>query len=189
MTRVIFALMLLLPAYAAADKTVGSMEFLLGMGSGFEAKPDSGPTFKGDMGATLGITPAIEKLMGSSVAVGGEWMFLWFNPDEGDAESRLIMSPHLRARMSFPIVNKVTADAMIGIGPTFWTTQEGGDSGGMNDWRMGWSLRFGFGASYAINKGVAAFTQLGYYTSTSFGDDLEANLNTVPLSVGLRSTF
>lgn len=188
MTRAILALILLLPAYASADKTVGSMEFLLGMGSGMEIDHDVTGKVKGDMGTMLGITPSIEKMLGKSVAVGGEWMFLWFSPDEGDGDSQLVMSPHLRARMSFPIVKKVTADAMMGIGPTFWTSNDSVD-GAMGDFRMGWSLRFAFGGSYRFNKSVSAFGQLGYYTSTSFGDDIEANLNTVPLSVGLRSNF
>ena len=100
-----------------------------------------------------------------------------------------MMSPHLRIRMSFPIVDKVTFDGMLGAGPTMWTSIDGADDKFGGAFRFGWSLRFGCGGSYRFNKQVSVFAQLGYYTSTSFGDDRELTATSVPLSLGLRSSF
>ena len=84
--------------------------------------------------------------------------------------------------MSFPIVDKVTLDGSLGVGPHFWIGNSDADG------ELGWGLRFGFGGSYAINDTVSAFGQFGYFFSDTFGD-AEQTVNTFPLSVGLRGGF
>ena len=175
-------------AEGAGAEYVGSLEFAMGFGDSTEIKPDKGDTIEADMGTTLAIIPAIDQQLGKSVAIGGEYMFVWAKGDSDDAERRLIMSPHLRARMSFQVAPKATFDAMLGIGPSIWTSDDSNDGAG-GDTRFGWSLRFGFGGSYLLNDQIAVFGQLGYYTTTSYGDDVEINVNTIPVGVGLRSRF
>lgn len=161
---------------------VGSLSFLLGFGDELEADGTAA-----DADPTLAIVPAIERRLGNVVAVGAEWMFVWAKADDAP-ERRFLMSPHLRVRMSFPVYDQMTFDGMLGVGPTIWTAQDD-LSGPAADTRFGWSLRFAFGLSYAFNDAVAAFADLGYYTSTTYGDDLELNLTSIPLTVGLRSQF
>lgn len=195
-----FALLagLAVPTLAQAEEAnpvagyAGTVEFNMGLGSSGTA---DGKDVKGIDGLALGITPAIDRMLGKSVGIGLETMFWWFG-SEGVDESQFIVSPHLRVRMSFPVyLDKVNFDAQLGVGPTIWagrtdakfneTTMKLEDS----DMRFGWSLRFAFGGSYKINTTVAAFASLGYYTSTTYGDDVTANLNTIPFSVGLRGMF
>ncbi|MCA9540317.1 MAG: outer membrane beta-barrel protein [Myxococcales bacterium] len=182
-----FASLLALPAAAQAAEGglgVGGLEFLMGFGGSSEFDFDNGSKAEQDMSITWGIVPWIEQALGRSVGIGAEMMFLWVTPDKGDHDRQLVMSPHARVRMSFPIINKVTFDGMLGVGGTIWTEDDAG-----NDTRFGWSLRFGFGGSYAINDVVSAYGMLGYYRSTTYGDDITATLDMVPLSLGLRGNF
>lgn len=176
----------LAPAPALAELT-GGIEFSLGFADSLELD-GLGRDGDNEQDRTLGITPSLEKHLGSVVALGFEWMFLWFADDPEDAERHLIMSPHARIRMSFPLAGSLSFDGLLGVGPTIWT---GLDEvpGPLGDTRFGWSLRFAFGLGYAINKSVAVFGNAGYYTSTSYGDDLEATYSTVPVGLGLRGTF
>ena len=180
------------------SKVAASIEFLLGMGTSLERDADKGDTVESDGKLTLGIVPGFDKMLGPNFGVGGEYMFVWGGSDEKDApdERSLIMSPHLRFRMAFPLWKGLTFDGLFGIGPSLWVGNDkvpkvdgGGDGDEMRDTRFGWSLRFNFGAGWKFNESVAAFTALGYYTTTTYGDEVALNLNTVPLSLGLRSQF
>lgn len=186
------ALALALPhpaaAAPAAPGAVGGIEFMLGFPGSFETDTDGG-TSEGDMATSLGLVPWVEKQLGQSVGLGAEMMFVWVKGDADNAERRLILSPHLRLRMSFPIIDKVTFDGFIAAGGTIWTAEDNAIEDTVADTRFGWSLRFGFGGSYAINEVVSAFAHLGWYTTTTFGDDVTANINTVPLCLGLRGNF
>lgn len=188
---------LALPTLAQAEEAnpvagyAGTIEFNMGLGSGGTY---DGKDVDGIDGLALGITPAIDRMLGKSVGIGLETMFWWFG-SEGVDDSQFVISPHLRVRMSFPVyLDKVNFDAQLGVGPSIWTSREIGrdpitDKAIETDTRFGWSLRFAFGGSYKINSTVAAFASLGYYTSTTYGDDVTQNLNTIPFSVGLRGMF
>lgn len=179
------------PSLALADGFVGSVDFAMGVGTGGEVTGDFPNGSGGKSERTIenkeissvgfGITPALDKMLGSSVGIGGEFGFWWFPNDKTDTQ--MVLAPHLRARMSFPIVDKVTFDGSLGVGPNIWTGNDDADA------RFGWGLRFGFGGSYSINQSVSAFGQFGYFTSTTYGDDVTANINTLPLSLGLRGAF
>lgn len=176
----------------AAPKLAASLEFLLGLGSTFETEPDGGDVVEVDGRITLGIVPGFDKMLGRNFGIGGEYMFVWAGADEKTApdERSLIMSPHLRARMTFPLWQGLSFDGLFGIGPTIWVGNDKADKQEpIRDTRFGWSLRFNFGAGWKFNDSVAAFTAVGYYTTTTYGDDVALNLNTVPVSVGLRSSF
>ena len=171
---------------ASAEKTgsvVGSLAFQLGLRNrvDFDGKG-------GDANTTLAITPALEKKLGEVVGAGAEWMFVWMGADNLD-ERRLILSPHARLGMRFPVYDRVTFDGMLGIGPSIWTSVDKVPDELGGGTRFGWSIRFAFGGAYAFNKHVAAFGDLGYYSTTTYGDDVEINLNMVLTSVGLRSSF
>jgi hypothetical protein len=176
----------------AAPKLAASLEFLLGLGSTFETEPDGKDVVESDGKATLGIVPGFDKMLGRNFGIGGEYMFVWAGSDEKGApdERSLIMSPHLRARMTFPIWQGLSFDGLLGLGPTIWVGNDKAAKGEpTRDTRFGWSLRFNFGAGWKFNDSVAAFTAVGYYTTTTYGDDYTLNLNTVPVSLGLRSSF
>ncbi len=199
MMKLLPLLLLLLSPNAQAKKGKrfqGSLEFLAGFGGTASAEHDDAEREleDQDLNTTLSIIPALEQMMGESVGLGLEWGFYWFQgePPEGvdELDKRLVMSPHLRARMSFPIAKKITFDAQLGIGPSIWTEQKGkAEEDKTGDMRFGWSYRFSFGGGYRFNKQVSAFASLGYYSTTSYGDDISASFNTVPLGVGLRSLF
>ena len=179
----------------AAEEIVGSLEFTLGFGDSLEVDGEERYPLDADLSPLLAITPGVDKMMGNVVGIGFEYMFMWFGTEAKDHklnpydDRRFAMSPHVRVRMSFPIVDKVTFDGMLAVGPSIWTSADGVDDDEGGATRFGWSLRFGFGGSYKFNKSVAAFGHLGYLTSTTFGDDREITMTTVPVSFGLRSSF
>ena len=186
-TWMVLLSLLFAPGLANAGDFAGSVAFQMGLGGTTEVELENGDTVD-DMATSFGITPAIEKMIGRNVGVGGEWGFWWVIGDKADddAERRLIMSPHLRVRMSFPIMDQVTFDGLIGAGPSLWM---GNKKAGDDETRFGWSLRFAFGGGYEINDGVFAFANLGYYTSTVYPEDTTQTLSFLPLSVGLRGEF
>jgi hypothetical protein len=194
-TPIVLALLWTAPALAAEDEPkkasaslAASLEFQLGLSNTVEAEVDGAPAVEDDGQVLVAIVPGFDKFYGKVFAVGAEYMFVWAGADGLD-ERRLVMSLHPRVRMSFPVVNKLTLDAMLGLGPTIWTEQTGVPEARGGGVRLGWSLRFAFGAGWQFNDSVAAFGSLGYYTSTTYGEDLTANIASVPLSVGLRSVF
>ena len=168
---------------AHAEGMVGSLEFQLG-------SLDQMDVGDQELSASpmLGITPAFEWKLGEVVAIGAEWMFVWVKAEQVE-DRRLTMSPHLRVRMSFPVYDAVTFDAMIAGGLAIWP--EGGDEadGVVGETRFGWSLSFAFGGSYAFNETVAVFANLGYYTTTTYGDDVTASYDSMLLGVGMRARF
>ena len=167
---------------------VGSLEFNLGFGDGFTYKIDGLPNSNVDASPTLGITPSLEKKLGSLVGLGAELMFLWAGAENIDSRS-LVTSLHLRLRMSFPVYKGFTFDGILGAGPSVWFEDSDQDSSNTNNNRFGLSVRFAFGAGYAFNDAVAASINLGYYFSNTWGDDVSASLDSVLLSVGLRANF
>ena len=187
-TWIVLLACLAAPGFASAGDFAGSIEFQMGLGGTAETEPEKGPTVDADLATSFGITPAIEKMLGRNVGIGGEWGFWWVIADEApdETERRLIMSPHMRVRMSFPIVKKVTFDGLIGIGPSIWMANK---KAGDDETRIGWSLRFAFGGGYEINDGVHAFANLGYYTTTAYPDENTVNMSFLPLSLGLRGEF
>lgn len=187
------ALLLLAAPAAAQTSAVGGVEGMLGFPGGFEndgvSDTENTKFREGDLSTSFGLIPWVEKKLGDVVGFGGEMMFVWMQSDYED-ESRLVLSPHARIRMSFPIIDKVTADAFLAGGATIWTPVEDTATGDKTDgWRVGWSMRFGFGGSYAINDTVSVYGHLGWYFTQTFGDDITASMNTVPLCVGLRGNF
>lgn len=181
------ALLLAAPATAkeATSSFVGGFEGMLGFPGSFEADTEFG-TLEADTATSFGLVPWVEKKLGEVVGFGGEMMFVWMKGENAD-ERRLVLSPHLRVRMSFPIIDKVNFDGFLAGGPTMWTAV--GDENDADSLRLGWSMRFGFGGSYAINDAVSVYGHLGWYTTTTYGDDVTANMHTVPLCAGLRGNF
>ncbi|MCA9558296.1 MAG: hypothetical protein KC583_06985 [Myxococcales bacterium] len=191
----------LLAAPALAESTfVGGIEGMLGFPGGYSNDGSAESTTdvvrtniqEGDLDTSFGLVPWVEQKLGDVVGFGGEVMFVWMGADH-EKERRLVLSPHLRVRMAFPIIDKVTFDAFLAGGPSIWSATDGTTNRSqVNDtdgWRFGWSLRFGFGGSYAINDSVSVYSHLGWYTTTTYGDDITANRQTVPLCVGLRGNF
>lgn len=198
------AFLLLLPAAqaqdakpAAASKYTGTLEFNLGFGGSYTVDPDKGKSLSGDSDGLLGVTPAIDKQLGETVAIGGELGFVWLGADSDakDIDRTLAINPNFRLRMSFPIIDKVTFDGLIALGPAFWLANDSipklanGDDAPGSGFRFGFAYRFNFGGSYKFNDAVAAFLNIGYYSTTSIGDDRTITQSSIPLNIGLRSAF
>lgn len=186
---------LVMPGLAAAEDEykayTGTLEFSFGFGGTATAEPEKGPKVEGDLATTLAITPGLDKMLGKTVGIGLEYGFNWFKGDDDADETRqLVMTPMARVRMAFPVYDKVTFDGMFAIGAALWTADDDAPKDSAFDsTRVGWALRFNFGGSYQFNPSVAAFGSVGYFTTTSYGDDITATLDGIPLNVGLRGGF
>lgn len=195
---------LALPGLAAAEDKykayTGTLEFSFGFGGTATLEPDEGgdaakllgdKKIEGDLSTTLAITPGLDKMLGKTIGIGLEYGFNWFKGDEdGDDNRQLVMTPMARLRMAFPVYDKVTFDGMFALGAALWTADKDAPKDTpFESLRVGWALRFNFGGSYQFNDSVAAFGSVGYFTTTSYGDDLTATLDGIPLNLGLRGGF
>jgi hypothetical protein len=195
---------LALPGLAAAEDKykayTGTLEFSFGFGGTGTFEPDTDGDSKeffgnakseGDLSTTLAITPGLDKMLGKTIGIGLEYGFNWIQSDEDlDKNRQLVMTPMARLRMAFPVYDKVTFDGMFALGAALWTADA--DFTGehpLASLRVGWALRFNFGGSYQFNDSVAAFGSVGYFTTTSYGDDLSATYDAIPLNLGLRGGF
>ena len=191
--------------------TLGSIEFMAGFAGEEAIFPDSGGGRRGDLELAMGIIPSVEQAIGETVSIGAEMMFLWVTTASNSVEAvyaqtiaraqdemrstdirpdrRLVLGPHGKIRMSFPLSPSVKFDSMLAIGASILTEADDRDAKDAGSVRMGWSLRFGFGVSAVLNEAVSTFMSMGYYTSSSYGDALEYELKLVPLSAGLRANF
>jgi hypothetical protein len=172
-----------------AQSTAG-VEFGAGLGGQIESKLENAGATQHDLRPTWIITPWVESPFGSAGGIGPEVNFIWIKADRDEHERRLIVSPHLRLRMSFPIVPKVTFDSFLSIGPSWWTEDQDSGEGvpGLEN-RFGWGLRFGFGGSYRLNAHARLYAHMGYMTTTSYGDQVTLTADAIPISIGLRATY
>lgn len=192
------AVCLLAPSAASAKEYTGTLEFNFGFGGSNTFDPDEGATLESDADGLIGIMPGIDKMLGKTVGLGAEFGFLWLGNSDGagdDLDRTFILNPNLRIRMAFPIVDKVTFDGMIAFGPAIWMANDsvpklanGDDAPGAGT-RFGWAYRFNFGGSYLFNPDVAGFLSIGYYSTSSIGDDLTLTHSSIPVNIGLRSAF
>ena len=172
-----------------AQSTAG-LEFMAGFGGEIEADVENGAATQHDLSTTWAITPWLEMPLGKAAGIGPELNFIWIKGDSEEHERRLIVSPHLRIRLSFLIKSKVTFDSFLSMGPSWWTEDDESGAGvAGTDNRFGWGLRFGFGGSYEINSNVSVYAHLGYLTTTSYGDDLTLSADSIPMAIGLRATY
>ena len=189
--------------------TLGNIEFLVGFAGEESLFPDNStaenPNRKGDLELAMGIIPSVEQAIGETVSIGAEMMFLWITTSSGDVvniyrnsnpqmadiepERRLVLGPHGRIRMSFPVSPVVKFDSYLAVGASILTEADDRDKDDAGGVRMGWGLRFGFGVSALLNEAVSTFMSMGYYTSSTYGDGLEYELKMVPFTLGLRANF
>ena len=193
MTRCLTCALLILfvvPNLGQAQSTYG-LEFSAGLLGKVERDPEGAGADKHDLATSWAIAPWMEFPIGKAAGIGPEMNFVWVKRDDAkDSEDRrLIVSPHVRLRMTFPIVKRVTFDGFISLGPSWWTRTDKADDDPVEENRLGWGLRFGFGGSYAINKAVAIFMHVGYQSSTSYGDTMEYSVDSIPVALGLRAAY
>ncbi len=187
----ILSVSLLTPTAASAAGTYG-LEFWTGLLGEAEKDADGASAERDSLSLTWGITPWFELPLGKAVAIGSELNFFWYrrNDDDDSAQyRRLVIAPHARIRMSFPVVKEFDFDAFLSTGPAWWTATDGSESDPTEDHRFGWGVRFGFGGSFRLNREVTAFVHLGYQSSTSYGDAITYDVDSVPLAIGLRGQF
>ena len=183
-------ILLALPAHADdhEPETSGAagLEFGMGLAGNLELEiADS--KVEQDLATSWSITPWYERAFGNVVGIGPELNFSWIKPDGDGAERRLTVSPHLRFRLSFELAPGIAFESFLSAGLSWWTSTD--DEGSLGDNRFGWGLRFGFGGSYAINDKVSAYMQLGYTTTNTWGGDIYASADYIPLMFGLRALF
>jgi len=172
-----------------AQPTAG-LEFMAGFGGELEADVDNAAGTQNDLATTWAITPWFESPLGKAIGIGPELNFIWLKGDSKQHERRLVVSPHLRVRMSFPIMKHVTFDGFLSAGPSWWTEDDESGAGvAGTDNRFGWGLRFGFGGAYEINQTVSAYAHLGYLTTTSYGSSLTLSADSIPFGLGLRASY
>ncbi|MCA9525533.1 MAG: hypothetical protein KC549_04440 [Myxococcales bacterium] len=176
----------------------GTLEFGFGFGGTATADPDEGNKTEADLSTTLSIIPGLDRMLGAVVGTGFEWGFHWFKAADQtvggvtieDKTRQLVMTPMFRIRMAFPVYQGVTFDGMLGLGAAIWTADEdAAKDTPFDSTRFGYSFRFNFGGSYQFNPSVAAFANLGYLSTSSFGDSLKATYDGIPLNLGLRGGF
>jgi hypothetical protein len=170
-----------------------SLAFHLGLGGEF-----SRDGHNSSASPTLGVTPVLERRLGSNFAFGFEWMFLWVKDtgsDRSEARSKL-WAPQVRARISFPVWEKLRVGAMLGLGlGLFFAPKDDGD------FNLGLpSYRFGFGGDYPINDQVRVFADLGYMGISYKGlipstktlgqtEEVDSSFGTVLFTSGLMAMF
>ncbi|MEE2789498.1 MAG: outer membrane beta-barrel protein [Myxococcota bacterium] len=182
--------LLSLPAHADDHEreTTGAAGLEFGVGfAGEIAREIPENKVEQDLATSWSITPWYEKAVGKVVGFGPELNFGWIKPDVEGGERRLTLSPHLRFRLSFELSPGIAFESFISAGLSWWTSTD--QEGSLGDNRFGWGLRFGFGGSYAINRDVSAYMHLGYTTTNTWGGDISASADYVPLGVGLRALF
>ena len=178
--------LLLLPLTINAQTSAG-LGFSLGLGGEFEQElggSQDPETLR--LKPTLSIAPWMEKKLHQMAHLGGEMQLMWIRL-ESTNESRFTIHPAVRSRLSFPISGKTTFDGTFAIGPSLWFSSDE-LPGRAGDTRFGMSVRFGFGVSHPINRQVSAYTSLGYFYSSTFGNSSTISYDHMPLFVGLRST-
>ena len=85
----------------------------------------------------------------------------------------------------------MTLDAVLAAGITIWPEPavESSPDPALDETRLGWSVRFAFGASFLVDDTFIVFVSLGYGASTSHGDEVTATHDAMLLSTGLRVRF
>ena len=174
------------PAFAFAQMTTG-LGFSVGLGGTLEQEFDVAQDPSDEpMSPSLTISPWMETQLNEMGHVGGELHLMWIRPSAVDS-FRFTAHPAVRTRLSFPISGKTTFDGVFAIGPSLWfSTDE--LTGSVADTRFGFAVRFGFGIAHPINRKVSAYTNLGYFRSTTYGGSSTTAFDHMPIFIGLRST-
>lgn len=186
MRHVFIFMCFFLPSVALGQTSAG-LGFTVGLGG--DLKQELGGSQDPDdlaLKPTLAITPWMEKQLQQMAHLGGELQMMWIGLEDVK-ETRFTLHPAVRARLSFPLMNRTTFDGTFAIGPSIWFPSDELD-GRVGDTRFGLAVRFGFGVAHPINRQVSIYSSLGYFNSMTFGDDSDISFSHLPFVIGLRST-
>ena len=188
-TRIILSTILLWATSANADPSVGA-DLQIGLLGTLEANPSGAGATQHDAAPTVALTPWVESLTIGPLNVGAEFTLMWIKGDTDQHVRRLILIPNARVRYQRPLTDKIFFDASAGLGPSWWTSSKDAKAGvaGTSN-RIGWGLRFGAGAGYEISSRFALHGSLGYFSNTSYGNDLTKSIDGLTIGLGARSQY
>jgi len=137
---------------------------------------------------TLGFTLAVDYKLSDYIGVGLEALLTWVIPEEAD-ERRLFSHPHARIRFIFPVTDGWAVEAGLAAGAAIWSEGAEPDDNELDESRIGFSMRIGFGLVWALADLFALQAGVGYATSITPGDEVTARYGTVLFDVGGRLGF
>ena len=183
----IFSFLISIPISAESVEINGSAEFNFGLIPLFNV--DDGNFTKGD--PVLGVTPAVGFQITDNIRLGTEIMFLWIKSVNAE-NPRFIMSPHLKATISFPLFGEIILDIILAGGATIWPEDTKTDMGlgvDLSATRAGWSAKILLGLNYEFREDLTVYLTGGYYVSNSYGNDINVICDMTIFSLGLRVSF
>jgi hypothetical protein len=140
---------------------------------------------------TLGIRPVVEWGFNKIFFVGAEWGMMWQDADSINSKSpdekRMVMLPHARARLDFPLSCRLVLEAVFAFGPNFWTKWRGADSE-IGSRMLGIGYRFSAGLRFLVNTQVDLLFGVGYQQEYGYGD-VDLQFSQIPVQLGLRTHF
>jgi hypothetical protein len=140
---------------------------------------------------SLSLRPVVEWSLSKIFYVGAEWGFLWQDASVkqlGDpSEKRLLMLPHARIRLDFPISCRLIFEAVFAMGPNFWTKWRGAEKP-IGDRMVGLGYRFSAGFRFVLNTQVDLLMGVGYQQEYAYGT-YDLQLTQIPAQIGLRAQF
>ncbi len=155
----------------------------LGLGGQFSRDKDHGGD--SDASPTMGVTPALEYRLGTTVSLGGEWMFAWIKEADYDGSRSKLWVPALRGRLSFPVTRELDLGAMLAVGLGILMPAKGDTEVALP------AYHFGFGGAYRLNQAAQAYVDAGYMSASfmedafSYSSKFETFLITIGLVAGL----
>lgn len=140
---------------------------------------------------TLALRPVVEWALNQIFFIGAEWGFMWQDIDQinqkSPDEKRIVMLPHARARLDFPLSCRLVLEAVFAFGPNFWTKWRGVDAN-VGSRMMGLGYRFSAGLRFLVNTKVDLLFGIGYQQEYGYGDT-DLQLTQVPIQIGMRTHF
>ena len=135
----------------------------------------------------FGITPSCDFEINDYLRLGPSIMALWVKSTSA-TQHRLIINTHLRARSTFALSQSIELEVLAEAGFTLWPTNDSENqlNAALEDMRLGWSLRAGVGLSHRLSEKLGYVVDLGYFASTSYGNDLSATVDGLLISFGPR---
>ena len=132
-----------------------------------------------------GLSPFLGWRLGRYFSAGAELQFLWLSA--GEAERRLLVRPHGRARASFPLDCRWSVTGLFGTGPTLWSEWRGVQDEARRARRWGWGFRFAFGFEFKLNREVTLGLTGGLLQESSWGDEVDGELGLYPIEFSLAA--
>ena len=155
-----------------------------------EANPEGAGATQHDAALSYVLIPWVETMTVGPLQLGAEFNLLWIKGDTRQHARRLLLKPSVRVRYRRPIADKISFESSAGLGPTWWTSNDDSKAGvaGTNN-RFGWGLRFGVGAGYELSHSINLHGTLGYFSNSSYGNELTKSIDGLTFGLGISSRY